>query len=158
MGTVGPTTLGGSSIRASTQYRFLLETEAPFTRRRIGMYNGNGKGTVFDVEGEALRDDNTSGFLAGDMRRDVTRTARKTSRIKAADEELFKPTCDSMPQLVWAATPEGSDDFFDNRWYRYTRFSEEESLGLGWRNPFHPDDTRKQRGDGNTPPQQVTRT
>ena len=31
-------------------------------------------------------------------------------------------------------------DFFNSRWYDYTGLSEEDSLGLGWKHPFHPDD------------------
>lgn len=119
----------------------LLETETPFSGFRIGMYDKNGKRCVFDVEGEALRDDSTGEFLAGIVTcRDVTKMAEEISRIKAQDEERFRLICDTMPQLVWTATPDGLHDFFNNRWYHYTGLSEEESLGLGWRNPFHPDD------------------
>jgi PAS domain S-box-containing protein len=45
-----------------------------------------------------------------------------------------------MPQLVWTTTPEGLHDFFNTRWYHYTGLTPEDSLGLGWKNPFHPDD------------------
>lgn len=31
-------------------------------------------------------------------------------------------------------------DFFNGRWYDYTGLSPDDSLGLGWKNPFHPDD------------------
>ncbi|KAK3394649.1 hsp90-like protein [Podospora didyma] len=119
----------------------LIRTETPFTGRRIGMRDSQGKKLVFDVEGVALRDDNTGEFLAGVVTcRDVTKVTEEINRIKAADEERFKLICDTMPQLVWTATPEGAHDFFNGRWYNYTGLSEEDSLGLGWKNPFHPDD------------------
>lgn len=119
----------------------LLQTETPFTGRRIGMRDHNGNRVVYDVEGEALRDDRTGEFLAGVITcRDVTKVTDEISRIQAADEERFRLICDSMPQLVWTTTPEGYHDFFNSRWYSYTGLSEDHSLGGGWRNPFHPDD------------------
>jgi len=119
----------------------LLQKETPFSGFRIGMHDKNGKRCVFDVEGEALRDDSTGEFLAGVVIcRDVTKMAEEISRIKAQDEERFKLICDTMPQFVWTTTPDGLHDFFNNRWYHYTGLSQEDSLGLGWQNPFHPDD------------------
>ncbi|KAK3984145.1 putative signal transduction histidine-protein kinase [Cladorrhinum sp. PSN332] len=119
----------------------LIRTETPFTGRRIGMYNAEGQRLVFEVEGIAIKDGNTGEFLAGVVTcRDVTQITEEINRIKAADEERFRLICDTMPQLVWTANPEGQHDFYNNRWYTYTGLSEKESLGLGWVNPFHPDD------------------
>ncbi|KAK4226148.1 putative signal transduction histidine-protein kinase [Podospora fimiseda] len=124
----------------------LIRTETPFTGRRIGMHNAQGQRLVFEVEGVAIRDDNTGEFLAGVISlRDVTRITEEINRIKAADEERFRLICDTMPQLVWTTTPQGQHDFYNNRWYTYTGLTEEESLGLGWVNPFHPDDMPETR-------------
>lgn len=119
----------------------LIRTETPFACRRIGMRDATGQQLVFDVEGAALRDDNTDEFLAGVITcRDVTKMTEEISQIKAADEERFRLICDTMPQLVWTTTPEGQHDFYNSRWYSYTGLSEEESIGWGWVSPFHPDD------------------
>ncbi|KAK4172480.1 putative signal transduction histidine-protein kinase [Triangularia setosa] len=119
----------------------LLRTEKPFAGRRIGMRDGNGKSLVFDVEGVAIKDDNTGEFLAGVVTcRDVTRLHEELNQIKAADEERFRLICDTMPQLVWTSTPDGQHDFYNSRWYTYTGLSEDDSFGEGWSKPFHPDD------------------
>ncbi|KAK4165715.1 putative signal transduction histidine-protein kinase [Cladorrhinum sp. PSN259] len=124
----------------------LIRTETPFTGRRVGMYNPAGEKVVFEVEGVAIRDDNTGEFLAGVISCvDVTMITEEINRIRAADEERFRLICDTMPQLVWTTTPEGQHDFYNNRWYTYTGLSEEESLGTGWVNPFHPDDMPETR-------------
>ncbi|KAK0734425.1 hsp90-like protein [Lasiosphaeria miniovina] len=124
----------------------LNRTETPFTGRRIGMRDSDGRNAVYEAEGTALRDSQTGEFLAGVVTcRDVTCMTEEISRIKAADEERFKLICDTMPQLVWTATPDGAHDFFNSRWYNYTGLSEEDSLGLGWKNPFHPDDIPEAR-------------
>ncbi|KAM7192292.1 putative signal transduction histidine-protein kinase [Rhypophila sp. PSN 637] len=119
----------------------LLRTEKPFTGFRIGMLDREGKRLIFDVEGSAITDEHTGEFLAGVVTcRDVTKLTEEINNIKEADAERFKLICDTMPQLVWTARPDGSHDFFNSRWYSYTGLSEEESLGEGWGLPFHPDD------------------
>lgn len=119
----------------------LLKTEQPFSGHRIGIYDDNNKKIVFDVLGEAIRDDTTGEFLAGVVTyRDVTLMTEEITQIKERDEERFKLICDTMPQLVWTATPDGLPDFFNTRWYTYTGLTPEESIGSRWRAPFHPDD------------------
>ncbi|KAM0329161.1 hypothetical protein ACHAQA_004457 [Verticillium albo-atrum] len=119
----------------------LLQTETPFATMRIGMHNRAGEKIVFDVLGEAVTDDMTGEFLAGVVTfRDVTSMAQEITDIKEREEERFKLICDTMPQLVWTATPDGMHDFFNTRWYTYTGLTPETSLGRGWQNPFHPDD------------------
>lgn len=119
----------------------LLKTEQPFSSIRIGMYDDEGKKIVYDVLGEAIRDDTTGEFLAGVVTgRDVTLMTEEISQIKQRDEERFRLICDTMPQLVWTTTPDGSVDFFNTRWYTYTGLTPEQSLGQAWGNPFHPDD------------------
>jgi PAS domain S-box-containing protein len=119
----------------------LIRTETPFSGMRVGMKSDDGSKIVFDMLGEAIRDDHTGEFLAGVVTcRDVTKLQQEIDQIKAADQERFRLICDTMPQLVWTTTPEGMHDFFNSRWYNYTGLSEEQSLGLGWVNPFHPED------------------
>jgi PAS domain S-box-containing protein len=119
----------------------LIKTETPFTSIRVGMYDDQGKKIIYDVLGEAIRDDTTGEFLAGVVTgRDVTVMRKEINQIKERDEERFKLICDTMPQFVWTATPDGLHDFFNTRWYTYTGLSPNNSLGENWQNPFHPDD------------------
>ncbi|KAI1258406.1 hypothetical protein F5Y18DRAFT_444842 [Xylariaceae sp. FL1019] len=109
----------------------LLKEQKPFSGWRVGMYNQNTrKKVVYDMLGEVLTNDDTNEVVGGVVTcRDVTPMAEEITKIKEADEERFKLICDTMPQMVWTTTPEGLHDFFNN-----------DSLGLGWKNPFHPDD------------------
>ncbi|KAI8719300.1 hypothetical protein NCS52_00710600 [Fusarium sp. LHS14.1] len=119
----------------------LLKTETPFSGTRIGMYDEAGKKLVFDVLGEAIRDDSTGDFLAGVVTgRDVTVMTEEITQIKERDEERFKLICDTMPQLVWTATSDGLVDFWNTRFYNYSGLTPENSLGKSWVNAFHPDD------------------
>ncbi|KAE8448519.1 hypothetical protein EG329_009400 [Mollisiaceae sp. DMI_Dod_QoI] len=120
----------------------LVKTQTPFSSRKIGIYDPtSGRKMVFDCLGEAIRDDHTGEFLAGIVTcRDITSMAEEINDIKEKDDARFQLICDSMPQMIWTTTPEGLHDWFSQRWYDYTGLTEEESIGLGWKSPFHPDD------------------
>jgi PAS domain S-box-containing protein len=120
----------------------LLRTGVPFTGMRVGIiHKRENRKIIFDVIGEIIKDPVTGEMLAGVVTyRDVTDMAQEITTIKEQDEERFKLICDTMPQMVWTTTPDGMYDFFNSRWYDYTGLAPEESLGLGWKNPFHPDD------------------
>ncbi|KAI0169957.1 hypothetical protein GGR52DRAFT_581161 [Hypoxylon sp. FL1284] len=120
----------------------LVRERKPFSGWRIGMYNKKrGMRIIYDALGELVTHDETGEIIAGIITcRDVTSMAQEITDIKIADEERFKLICDTMPQMVWTATPDGFHDFFNSRWYDYTGLSPEESMGVNWKSPFHPDD------------------
>lgn len=79
----------------------LVRTQTPFTGFRIGVIDQEGKKIVYDVLGEAIRDDETGEFLAGVVTcKDVTEFTQEIDEIKRRNEERFQLTCDTMPQLV----------------------------------------------------------
>ncbi|KAN0093826.1 hypothetical protein V8E51_017010 [Hyaloscypha variabilis] len=120
----------------------LVRTQTPFEHRKIGIYDPDtNRKLVMDCLGEALRDEHTGEFLAGIVIcRDITSMTEQINEIKEQDEQRFELICDSMPQMIWTTTPEGMHDWFSQRWYEYTGLTEEQSLGMGWQLPFHPDD------------------
>ncbi|KAK0118097.1 hypothetical protein ONS95_012402 [Cadophora gregata] len=119
----------------------LIKTQTPFSSRKIGLFDPEtNRKLVFDCLGEAIRDEDGN-FLAGVVTcRDITTMTEVITEIKAKDEQRFQLICESMPQMIWTTTPEGLHDWFSPRWYEYTGLTEDESLGMGWRLPFHPDD------------------
>jgi PAS domain S-box-containing protein len=66
----------------------------------------------------------------------------------AQSEAKFRVLADSMPQIVWTATPEGTRDYFNARWYEYTGLpvgsgdGPDHGAGL-----VHPDDRDRVRQD-----------
>ncbi len=77
--------------------------------------------------------------------RDVTQRKRSEAAIRES-EARFRQLADSMPQIVWTATPDGAVDYLNQRWYEYTGFPE----GGGWSDRFltaiHPEDEKKTLG------------
>lgn len=47
---------------------------------------------------------------------------------------------DTIPTLAWSTRPDGSADFFNQRWLEYIGLTLQEALHWGWKNAIHPDD------------------
>src|SRR3989442_1483406 len=56
------------------------------------------------------------------------------------DEQDIRVVVDTIPTLAWSAGPDGSADFFNQRWLDYTGLSAKQALGSGWEVAIHPDD------------------
>ncbi len=57
----------------------------------------------------------------------------RTAQALAASETRFRQLADAMPQIVFAARPDGHVDYFNRRWYEYTGFPNDGIGGeAGW--------------------------
>jgi PAS domain S-box-containing protein len=56
------------------------------------------------------------------------------------EEERRRILADSVPDLLWSATPDGFAVDYNRRWLDYTGQSAEQARGTGWLEPIHPDD------------------
>jgi two-component system CheB/CheR fusion protein len=70
--------------------------------------------------------------------RDVTEQ-RDAEEALRASEQQFRFLADSIPQLVWTATPEGRLAFANRRWYEFTGVAPGHEA-YAWREICHPDD------------------
>src|ERR1700731_1792791 len=56
------------------------------------------------------------------------------------DGQDIRLVVDTIPTLAWSAGPDGSAEFFNQRWLDYTGLSAKQALGSGWGVAIHPDD------------------
>jgi len=56
------------------------------------------------------------------------------------DGQDIRLVVDTIPTLAWSAGPDGSADFFNQRWLDYTALSAKQALGWGWEVAIHPAD------------------
>ncbi len=56
------------------------------------------------------------------------------------DAQGIRLVVDTIPTLAWSAGPDGSAEFFNQRWLDYTGLSAEQAAGSGWAVAIHPDD------------------
>jgi diguanylate cyclase (GGDEF)-like protein/PAS domain S-box-containing protein len=59
----------------------------------------------------------------------------------ARERELYFHTmAEAVPEIIWTATPDGADDYFNQRTFDYTGMTYEQLQGSGWGVIVHPDD------------------
>jgi PAS domain-containing protein len=61
------------------------------------------------------------------------------SSEQARQEQDARLVVDTIPTLAWSARADGSADFFNQRWLKYTGLSAEQARDWGWV-AAHPDD------------------
>ncbi len=71
--------------------------------------------------------------------RDIT-AKKKFDLAHLESEKNFIQLADSMPQIVWTATPDGFVDYYNKRWYDFTGFVKSEGGDESWASILHPDD------------------
>ena len=78
-------------------------------------------------------------------------TFRDISQRITAERELrqselrFRELSDAMPQIVWAASADGTADYFNHQAVLYTAWAQEELIDSGWVHLLHPDDVERTR-------------
>ena len=89
-----------------------------------------------------------AGQLSFILQRTRNVTERHQAALRAAEaqraldesQDRMRFVLESLPILVWTATPDGIRDYFNQRWLQFTGRSAEESMHSGWRQDIHPDD------------------
>ena len=64
-------------------------------------------------------------------------------RRRTASEGWLRSIIDTIPGLVWSASPDGTVDFLNQAWFDYTGVGLEESGGSGWEKTIHPEDAER---------------
>ena len=95
----------------------------------------------FNAELEAKVQERTAQLHARneDLRRQIAERERAQEAVRQS-EERFRQLADAMPQIVWAAQPDGTVDYYNQQWHRYTGMPEEGTGDASWEPVLHPDD------------------
>lgn len=115
------------------------------TGRVVGLANHtilrSRDGTERPVDDSAapIRDD--QGMVVGVILvfRDITKRRYAEAALRHSESQ-FRELADAMPQIVWAARPDGYLDYYNRRWYEFTGFPEGEGGDDSWKPILHPDD------------------
>jgi len=78
----------------------------------------------------------------GATARDLRPELKAQSELAQAMKEL-EFLANSVPAVVWTATPDGLLDFINERWYEHSAVPIADSLGNNWTATIHPDDLEK---------------
>lgn len=98
-------------------------------------------GTLLDISLTISPIKDASGTIIGASKvaRDIT-DAKRIRNALVESEARFRQLADAMPQMVWTARPDGSVDYYNQRWYDFTGFDPNESGAPDWRKIIHPDE------------------
>ncbi|HWW15681.1 MAG TPA: diguanylate cyclase [Candidatus Dormibacteraeota bacterium] len=67
--------------------------------------------------------------------------AMKGHLSTARERELyFQTMAEAVPEIIWTATPDGEDDYFNQKCFDYTGMTLEQLRGSAWKRIVHPDD------------------
>ena len=91
-------------------------------------------GTVTDIDEQKQNQQN----LEEQIRE---RTKQLAEATVARERELyFKTMAEALPEILWTATPDGMDDYFNQKLFDYTGLTFDELAGSAWKDVVHPDD------------------
>src|SRR5438105_7061429 len=82
-------------------------------------------------------------FIEG-LNLDMTRQKQAEERLRDS-EQRWRSLTETLPQLVWSATPDGTCDYFSSQWTEHTGIAEADLLGWRWLETLHPDDREPTR-------------
>ena len=75
----------------------------------------------------------------------AARAAAEAQQKLADEQERTRFILNSLPVLVWTATPEGQRDYFNPRWLTFTGKELAAETGQQWLDSLHPDDRERAR-------------
>jgi PAS domain S-box-containing protein len=63
----------------------------------------------------------------------------RLTELQLASERRYRTLAEAVPHIVWTTRPDGSIDYFNQRWFEYTGVSAEQAAG-SWEGSVHPGD------------------
>ena len=73
---------------------------------------------------------------------DVSEQVRAEAALRES-ESRFRAIANAIPHLVWSNLPDGTHDFYNDRWYEYTGFVAGFENNEQWAELVHPDDRER---------------
>lgn len=113
-----------------------IGNEMPFNFRD---HNGIVKNLWINVAYHPFRE--TCGKIKGVIAsiNDVTDVVNAKNIMKQS-ENHFRLLSNSLPNMIWTATPDGKIDWYSDAWYKYTGANENSMIDDKWSLIIHPDD------------------
>jgi len=67
----------------------------------------------------------------------------RLTELEVESLRQYRKLADSIPHIVWKAKVDGTLEYCNQMWNKYTGLSSEESIGSGWQSALHPADLKR---------------
>jgi two-component system CheB/CheR fusion protein len=114
----------------------------------------NGRYSWWRLVKFVIRDVTGQRFIGG-IGLNVT-SQKQAEQALRLSESRYRQVTESLPQLVWTCTADGSCDYVGPQWIHYTGHADKQQLGDRWLEQVHPDDYQRTRDQWYTAVQQGT--
>ncbi len=104
----------------------------------------HGKQRWVIARGKVERDSEGSAIQFPGIMIDISSRKAAEAKIQQSEERL-RFMADTMPQLVWVATPDGGVEYYNKHWFSYTGVNKEIAYGEGWNDLLHTSDRARAR-------------
>ena len=119
--------------------RYLATGKASLLGKRVEMTAMRADGSEFPIELAITRAPlDGPPFFTGFIR-DLTEAKLGAEELRQTLLNQHQLT-ETIPEMLWSATPQGTIDYCNARVLDYTGFSPEEIMGHGWKDLLHPED------------------
>jgi PAS domain S-box-containing protein len=105
----------------------------------------SGKWELFAIKAIPLLNEDGSIREWVGVHTNITEQKKAEEKLKES-EAKFRMLSETVPHMVWTATPDGNKNFFNKYYLDYTGKTFEELKGEGWHSIIFPDDLKKELG------------
>ena len=121
---------------------FLATGDGPILQRRVEVTALRRNGAEFPVELEIIPMKLGQEWAFSAFIRDTTDSKRAEEQLRESELNLRQMT-ETIPEMLWRATPEGAIDYCNTRVLDYSGCSAKEIMRDGWKRLLHPDDVEQ---------------
>src|SRR3954468_2576182 len=122
-------------------WRRIMESEdSGAVEARLRRFDGAYRWFLFRAN--PLRDDSGAIVKWYGTNFDIEDRKRAEGAIETRERELRQMT-ETIPEMLWSATPDGAIDYCNLRFLEYTGISAQDVTGAGWQKTIHPEDAAR---------------
>ena len=118
---------------------FLASGEGPILGRRIEVTALRRNGAEFPAELEVMPLRLGRNWIFSAFLRDIGDSKLAEQKLRESELNLRR-MIETIPSMIWSATPDGTLDYFNARFRDYAGLAADDIMGEGWTKHIHPDD------------------
>jgi PAS domain S-box-containing protein len=120
--------------------RIIASGQPGETEARLRRHDGSYRWFLFRAS--PLRDERGAVSKWYGVNTDIEDRKRADQELRASELNLRQMT-ETIPEMLWSATPDGAIDYCNTRFLDYTGFAAAEVVNDGWQRTIHPEDAAR---------------